>query len=122
MLMRELKNKYFELADGFFRVKDFHIQTNKDSSLVELDDYCGNFLANIGEHWYLNNDNIMFEASNEFLTKCLVEVYPKFFEARLLKEIELSIDEIKDNKNYCRTNFKKTPVRLEIIRKYYKRG
>lgn len=122
------KYKYYKFdnslnptIDGIIRIKDIHYKACAGSSLIEVDEYCGNFSQILHWHWYLNNDNLMFEASNDFVQNILIEVTEQEFSNKLIEEMNKTVVEIKNGNHYPFSDFKKTPVRIEIIRKYYVR-
>lgn len=116
--MSKYEGKYFELGPGIIHIKDVHDQMARAVALIEIDDYAGNFYNNLYNHWFLNNDNIVFEM-DYVLTNTLKEVTFQDFKNLLLKEISYSIHQIKTGNSYCMLYFKKTPERLKIVRKHY---
>src|SRR5271165_3343340 len=57
----------FDTCDAIIRIKDFHGKVCADTWLIEIDDYCGRFDYLLSFHWYLNNFNMIFEASGHYL-------------------------------------------------------
>lgn len=109
---------YFEFDTGIIRIKEIHNAMAKYSVLVEVDDYVGNFYSNLNWHWFLNNDNILIEMSDHILSK-LIEVEEKDFSARLINEINYTINQVSNSNNLCFLYFKKTDIRMKPIRKHY---
>jgi hypothetical protein len=117
--MRTFEGKYFitNNNDLIFHIKDIHEQANSATCLVEVDDWAGDFNLPFNQ-WYLKNNNMMFETSHIYLTS-LTEVIDAMFITHLIDNMNKSIKEIQSGNSYCRTGWKKTDKRLEILRKRY---
>lgn len=115
--MNKYKNKYFLYKDVYFHIKDVHPQYSSAINLVELDDWAGNIFTSYSSY-YLNNNNLMMEMSDQFLASSN-EVSSYSFQNELIKQVNRCIDEIKNGNSIPILNFKKTDKRIQMLRKYY---
>lgn len=114
-----IKHEYYRMSDGIVRVYDIHDSMARNTVLIELDEYCGNFYKHIPYHWFLNNNNIIFEADFNFIKSYLIPVEFKDFSNKLVDEMNKTINEYKNGNEFALAYWRKTPERLRIVRKYY---
>lgn len=110
---------YYGLGSCIIHVKECHPQMSTATCVVHVDDYAGNVWAEptIAIH-SLNNGDVMFEASDSFMATW-AQVSKDSFLYTLSNEVSKSIQEIKQNNSWVRTDWKKTDVRTALLRKHY---
>jgi hypothetical protein len=115
--MNNYNNKYYFIPpEGVVHVKEYHPQTSSSIGLLELDDWAGPGVYKLC-HYFLNNGNMMVEVNDIYL-KSLTQGNSYSFKNELVKEMNNAIDEVK-KLNFYKRNFKDTPLRWSMIRKYY---
>lgn len=113
--MYKFEGKYFKLSnESIIHVKEIHYQILNDLFLIEIDDWAGLYTNT----YILNNGNGMSVFAGSFFSK-LLEVSKIDFHNKLIEEINKSIEEIEKGNFFCKTDFKKTDKRLEILRNRY---
>lgn len=112
-------NKYFEIPGGIIHIKEVHNSMASVEVLVEVDDYCGDMYKVLENKKWLNNGTLFFDTSYTVMKRTFKEVTTKEFHDRLIKEISHTIHQIKMGESCPLLYWRKTPVRIDTLRKHY---